>query len=250
MKNWIIILSAIATISTISACKKSEAPKEQTKSVFVLVDYSESVKDARKDYIDAFRKIISEIKTGDHIFVWKITELSEMETKPLFDENFPFPPPAKNEFYWKQAMAKAEKEMKAKLNEIEKKMEALLNSEEQLSKRTAILGSLQIAERVFKKDRKDKRILVIMSDMIEDSSEYNFERERLSDKRTAEIIGIERSKKSLPDLSGVTVYVIGAKAQTREQFNNIQNFWLRYFKECGASLPKENYGSTLLGFNE
>jgi lysophospholipase L1-like esterase len=86
--------------------------------------------------------------------------------------------------------------------------------------------------------------------MIEDSSEYNFEKERLSDKRIAEIIAAERVKKRLPDLKGVKVYVTGAKAPTREQFYNIQNFWLRYFKECGAELPKENYGSALLSFDE
>jgi len=250
MKNWIIIFFAIISVLNIPACKKSEPPKEYSKTIFFLIDYSESVRDARKDYIDAFRKIIPEIKIGDHLFVWKITEQSEMETKPLLDEDFPFPPSAKNEFYWKQAMAKAEKEMKVKLNDIENTMEALLNSEGQLSKKTAILGSLQIAEKVFKKDRKDKAVLVIMSDMIEDSSEYNFEREKLSDKRIAETIADENRMKRLPDLSKVEVYVVGAKAKSRDQFYNIQNFWIRYFKECGANLPKENYGSTLLSFNE
>jgi hypothetical protein len=44
--------------------------------------------------------------------------------------------------------------------------------------------------------------------------------------------------------------VIGAKAPSREKYHTIQNFWLRYFKECGANLSKENYGSALLSFNE
>jgi hypothetical protein len=250
MKNWIIIFSAIIGILNIPACKKAEPPKEYSKTIFVLIDYSESVKDSRQDYGDAFKKIIPKLKLGDHLFLWKITELSEMETKPLIDEDFPIPPPAKNEFYMKQAIAKAEKEMKIKLEEIEKKVGDFLNSQEQLSRKTAILGSLQIAERVFKKDRKDKAVLVIMSDMIEDSSEYNFERERLTDKRISEIIANENRRKRLPDLSGVEVYVVGAKTPSREQFYNIQNFWLRYFKECGANLSKENYGSALLGFNE
>jgi hypothetical protein len=242
MKKRFLFLILIFIILSFSACKKAEQPKEHSKTIFVLIDYSESVRDARQDYNDAFKKIIPKIKLGDHLFLWKITELSEMESKPLKDEDFPFPPPAKNEFYWKQAMAKAEKEMKAKLGEIERGMEALLNSEEQLSKRTAILGSLQVAEKVFKKDRKDKAVLIIMSDMIEDSSEYNFERERLSDKRISEIIGMEKSKKRLPDLSGVNVYVVGAKAPSREQFYNIQNFWLRYFKECGQRFQKITMG--------
>jgi len=249
MKNWIVVLIAATSLIFLS-CQKTESLKEYSKTVFVLVDYSESARNARQDYIDSFKKIISQIKLGDHLFIWKITELSEMESKPLIDEDFPFPPSAKNEFYMKQAIARAGKEMKVKLEEIEKKMEAFLNSGEQLSTKTAILGSLQVAERVFKKGRKDKSVLVIMSDMIEDSSDYNFEREKLTDKRIAEIIAKGKAKKRLPDLNGVKIYVAGARASAREQFYNIQNFWLKYFKECGANLSKENYGSALLSFDE
>ncbi len=81
-------------------------------------------------------------------------------------------------------------------------------------------------------------------------SEYNFEKDKLTDKKIGEIIAKENTQKRLPDLKGVKVYVVGAKAATREQFYNIQNFWLRYFKECGANLLKENYGSALLNFDE
>ncbi len=250
MKNCIIVLALIFIILSFSACKKTEQPQKPSKTIVVLIDYSESVKDARQDYSDAFKKILPKIKLGDYLFLWKITELSEMEPKPLIDEDFPIPLQGKNEYYTKRAIEEAEKEMKMKLDSIGKKVDIFLNSQEQLSKKTAILGSLQIAEKVFKKDRKDKALLVIMSDMIEDSSEYNFETEKLSDKRISEIIANEKRRGRLPDLNGVEVYVVGAKAPSREQFYNIQNFWLRYFKECGANLSKENYGSALLSFNE
>ncbi|BCB96562.1 hypothetical protein JZK55_14840 [Dissulfurispira thermophila] len=248
--SCLITFFAIISMLGIISCKDAKSQKSPNKTVLVLIDYSESVREARKDYIDAIKKVIPKVKLGDHLFVWKITRLSEMETKPLIDEDFPYPPPQKNDFYWKQAVTKAEREAKIRFDEIGKKIEGLLNSNSDFSRKTDILGSLQVAEKVFKKDKKDKAVLIIMSDMIEDSSEYNFERERLSDKRIGEIINHEKIKKRLPDLSGVNVYVVGAKAPTREQYQNIQNFWLRYFKECGANLPKENYGSALLIFNE
>ena len=250
MRSWIAALIVGSLGLSLLSCHKSESPKEYSKTMVVLVDYSESARNARQGYMDSFKKVTSQIKTGDHIFVWKITELSEMESKPIIDEHFPFPPPAKNEFYRKQAIAKAEKDMRVRLEEIEKMMHALLDSEEQLSKRTAILGSLQVAERVFKTEKKNKAVLIIVSDMIEDSSEYNFEREKLSNRRITEIIALERNKRRLPDLNGVEGYVVGVKASDREKYYNIQNFWLRYFKECGAHLSKENYGSVLLNFNE
>ncbi|PIP05274.1 MAG: hypothetical protein COX52_12805 [Syntrophobacterales bacterium CG23_combo_of_CG06-09_8_20_14_all_48_27] len=245
----IALIIFLCTIS-VSACEKAEPPKQFSKTIVVLVDYSESVRNARGDYLDAFDKITSQIEVGTHFFVWKITELSEMEPKPLIDEDFPPPPPSPNEFYRKQAMAKAQKETEERSKDIKKRMQAFLESEEELTKRTAILGSLHVAERVFKKDKKDKRALVILSDMIEDSSEYNFEREKLSDRRITEIIARERNRKRLPDLKGANVYVAGARASTRKQFYHIQNFWLRYFRECGANLSKENYGSVLMSCDE
>jgi hypothetical protein len=77
--------------------------------------------------------------------------------------------------------------------------------------------------------------------MKEESAEYNFARERLTDKRIEEIIRKERNK-GLPDLKGVKVYVAGARADDRRHFQNIQRFWMSYFKTCGAILEESNYG--------
>lgn len=232
------------------SCKKKEPPKEQSKTVAVLVDNSESAKNARQDYTDLFNKILLKIGPGDHLFVWKITELSEMECRPLIDENFPCPETAANEFYQKQENVRTKKAIEEKTKQIKGKIEDFLSLREQLSMRTAILGSLQVAEMVFKTDKKDKLVLIILSDMIEDSSEYNFEKDVLTKKRIDEIVAAQKTRGRLPGLNGVKVYVVGAKSNNREQFYNIQNFWLRYFKECGADLSKENYGSALLNFNE
>ncbi len=115
---------------------------------------------------------------------------------------------------------------------------------------TDILSSLHIAERVFKNYKRDKNILIIMSDMIEESKDYNFARKNLNKKRTGEIIAKEKGANRIPDLKNVRVYVTGATAENRDKFFSIQNFWLRYFEECGANLSKERYGSALLNFNE
>jgi hypothetical protein len=227
----------------------SEAQNEPTKTVVVLVDYSGSVKKARTDYMAALKKVFSRLKVGDHILIWKITEKSEMETKPIVNEGFPIPV-APNEFYLKQATQKAKKEMKEKLITIESMMEESLASPDPLSKKTTILSSLHAAERALKSYKKDKAVLVILSDMIEESSEYNFMKDTLTDKRISDIIGKERAGKRLPELPGATVYVAGAQASTIKRYAEIQGFWLGYFKECGANLPKENYGPVLLKFEE
>ena len=88
--------------------------------------------------------------------------------------------------------------------------------------------------------------------MVEDSR-YNFERENLTDARIETMIAELKKKQLVPELSGVKVYVVGAcmkGAMANEKFNQIKKFWLRYFKETGASLSEENYGSALIGFKE
>jgi hypothetical protein len=89
-----------------------------------------------------------------------------------------------------------------------------------------------------------------MSDMIEDSGEYNFEIENLTDKRIGDIISREKNRNLIPDLNGIKIYVVGALSKNLKQYYRVQNFWLRYFKECGANLIKDNYGSALINFNE
>jgi len=248
--RWTTAAIAFLCIIGIASCAKHKAPTEPAKTVFVLIDYSESARQARQDYLDSFKKVSSRMRPGDHLFVWKISEKSEMETRPLIDEHFPLPEPAKNEFYRKQAEEKARREVEARLARIEKTMDSLLQLKDRLAMRTALMSSLHVAEKVFKSDKKDKSVLVIMSDMIEDSSGYNFERERLSDTRVSEILSREKERNRLTDLGSVKVYVTGARASSTEQLHTIQNFWLRYFKECGADLSKEHYGPTLITFDE
>jgi lysophospholipase L1-like esterase len=146
--------------------------------------------------------------------------------------------------------------------EVKKKKEAILNkvkevlfNETREVPSTKIMDALQLAERVFKTHKRDKKILVLFSDMVEESEYYNFKRENLTQKRIEQIISQEKAKGRLPDLSGVKVYVVGAAAGSYEKMPSekifgLQNFWLRYFKECGADLAKERYGGPLLEFEE
>jgi len=96
-----------------------------------------------------------------------------METRPLVDEHFPLPEPTKNEFYRKQAEETARREVEARIARVEHTMDSLLQLKDRLAMRTALMSSLHVAEKVFKSDKKDKSVIVIMSDMIEDSSGYN-----------------------------------------------------------------------------
>jgi len=197
--------------------------------------------------------ILSKINCGDVVVGERIVESSIAQSTLPINEPIPlFTPSTDNPLIAEKEEKKAMEELKQKKEEICKTVEGLLSGKDLKRKvlSTDILSSLHIAERVFATYPKEKKILVIFSDMIEESKDYNFSQDKLLSKRVDDIILMKRKKGRLPDLAGVKIYITGATAGTPDKFFAVQNFWLMYFKECGASLSKENYGATLLNFDE
>ncbi len=252
----IFFLILLVVLFSLSCEKiKTDDKKIQQKTVVVLFDLSGSTKDFRSVSFETFKKILSGVTHGDVIVATKITESSIVE--PEIPVKEPFPEfvaldktgrPTDNNFLIKQAKQEVDNKLANKKDEILKIVKDFLFAGN--ARKTDIMSSLHVAERIFKNYAHDKAILVIFSDMIEDSDVYNFENENLTQKRIEEIIKKEGIRHGMPELSGVKVYVVSAGKLSTDRFFAIQNFWLRYFKECGANLSKENYGSSLLNFNE
>lgn len=124
------------------------------------------------------------------------------------------------------------------------------------SSKTDLMNAFQLADKVFNGSRCGKsrsKILVVFSDMIEQSPRYDFSGERLTERRAEDIIQQERNAGRLPQLQGVKVWVAGATASARgglspQRIHDIQAFWIRYFKACGADLTGDRYAATLINF--
>jgi len=108
---------------------------------------------------------------------------------------------------------------------------------------------LNIADTIFHNEKRSK-LLVILSDMIQDSKEFNFERSRITNSYTAKVIKHRRKQKMIPNLSGVKVYVAGASAKAAKKYRSIEKFWSSYFKVAGADFSSHRYGHTLLEFEK
>lgn len=118
-------------------------------------------------------------------------------------------------------------------------------------KKTKILDANLLAEKVFQKYNRPKNVLVIFSDMMESSEKIDFEKQKLTAETINKILEDEKKAERIPKFSNTQVYVIGASsAGASDSFNQIQNFWLEYYKTAGANLSKENYGAALLKFDE
>jgi hypothetical protein len=84
--------------------------------------------------------------------------------------------------------------------------------------------------------------------MIQDSKEYKFDKDKMTDEYIQKIIRHRQEKKLMPSLTGVKVYVAGASAADSNTFRAIQTFWTRYFTESGADFSPYRYGHSMINF--
>ncbi|MEW6419499.1 MAG: hypothetical protein AB1480_15525 [Nitrospirota bacterium] len=262
MKRFLLLFIAVLISLNFMTCEKikSKEEKKPQKTIVVLFDLSESTRNLKKVYSDSFKTILSSIGHGDVIVAAKITNSSISEPEIPIKKEFPeFVPTDKmgnrtdNPILVEKSLKEANKKLADEKARLEKISNDILLVKEDIYRKilnTDIVSSLHVAEKIFKNYKRNHTILVIFSDMIEDSKEYNFEKENLTDKRIEDIIKKEKLRNRIPDLQGVKIYVVAAGTKESNKFFAIQNFWLRYFKECGADLSKERYGSALLNFNE
>ena len=235
-------------------CSNNKSPEEQSaKVVCVLFDLSETTNtpEIRKVYLDKFKSVLKKMHPGDAIEAALITEKSLSELELSIECEFPvIESKANTELFEKEAGIRSEAMLKLKIDSLLSVADSLLFKPKRKIPFTEIMGSLQVAERVIKSFPQPKKIVVIFSDMIEDSQLYNFNRESLTDKRINKIISIEKGKKLLPDLKNVKVYIAGAAHPDTDKYNRIRNFWIKYFKETGANLAEHHYGAVLINFEE
>jgi len=210
--------------------------------IVVFVDMSGSTNQARRTvYSEAFDKIYQNLQQGDRLVVGTITSRSFIDFKPVVDAEIPKQSIWVNRISFEQKLAKTRAT-------IQEEVERLL-SRKKGTPYTEILNSLNIAETIFHEEKRQK-ILVILSDMVQDSKEYNFERSRIDDKYVNDLIRYRHQQKLIPNLAEVKVYVAGASADDSRKFRAIQQFWSRYFAETGADYSIHRYGHSLLAFEK
>ncbi len=252
MKRWslkilcVIVLSNMMLLSSVEA--KSDAfwkfgkDKKQPRVMAVFVDMSGSTNRARRTlYRNAFEKIYQNLQQGDRIIVGTITGRSYIDFKPVVDAEIPKQSLWVNRISYEQNRAKTKKDIQT---EVEK-----LLSRRRGTPRTEIINSLNIADKIFHNEKRQK-ILIILSDMVQDSKEYNFERVKVTNQYTSQIIRKRQEQNLIPKLDSVKVYVAGASAADPKKFRSIEKFWNRYFAACGADFSLHRYGHSLLEFEK
>ena len=222
------------------ACTAEEKPE---KLVYVLFDLSGSTVKQREIYIKWFDRILDSLRPGDRIAVEAIDARSAVNA--TYPVNRALPAYSS----WKDNLLVYRKKMLNIKKEIRDKADTLLNCKGSGS--TEIMSALLPAQQLFQSyPEYSRKILVVMSDMVEDSPNYNFEKYPPGEKRTKKIISLEKKKNRLPSLTGVKIYAAGAGGKSSGHMIILKSFWMKYFSACGANLQAGNYGAGLARFAE
>jgi len=252
MKQWrlkffglILLSSLLLTIHmnwSNEAFGKSESAKKSSRVLVIFVDMSGSANLARRTvYRKAFEKINQNLSQGDRVMVGTITGRSYIDFKPSVDVEIPEKTIWVNRIQFERNLTEAKEKIRREVNR--------LLSRKRGTQHTEILNSLNIAETFFHNEKRQK-ILVILSDMIQDSKEYNFAKAKVTDKYIDEAIRYRQKYNLIPNLTDVKIYVAGASATDSNKFRSVEKFWARYFAKSGADFSHHRYGHSLINFEK
>jgi hypothetical protein len=219
-------------------------------AVVIFVDFSDSVggmdRTAFKREID--KLILPWLEPGDSLLIAPINDKTLTGFRPLVEAELP-PRPQFNGFmnnvmkFNREAKATEAKLVQVKETIRTQTAEALSKASQ--ARYTDIFSSLLLAEKLFSAEQR-RKVLILMTDMIEDYPPYAFDRMAWAPQTTGKILRDLEARKAVADLRGVCVYVSGVNAPTAEMATNIGRFWEAYFWKAGADLHPSRYAHVLL----
>ena len=119
---------------------------------------------------------------------------------------------------------------------------------------TDIQDAVSLAKRVFDAyPSASQRSLVVFSDMVEHAQRVHVGGVGFGDRAATDSLDRLAAQGSIPDLTGVRVYVVGAGVVGSSELPAarilaIQRFWLGFFADAHADLTEDRYGAALVRF--
>jgi hypothetical protein len=226
------------------------SPAPAGMSVVVFIDFSGSVQSAeRVGYRrELERDILPSLAPGDRILIAPIHDKTLTAFRPLAEATLPVTPAFSG---WVDNVLKYRKQVKAIEEEVAQAREQLRADVKEVFARpyaspyTDIFSSMFIAQKLFDGDPR-RKVLIVMSDMIEDYPPYKFDAMAWKPDTTKRLLDELQIKRQIPDLSGVCVYVSGASASRAQLARDIAAFWDEYFRRARADFDSSRYSHVLL----
>lgn len=229
-----LLVSAVAACAGGEAAHLPEEGKLEELVIFVY-DRSTSIPDHT---LEIARELTSdrleELTHGDRIAALQLLQLSLAEPPQRWSEQIP-------ERQYQAAAIRADSMARARfLDDVRVHLAQSFSDPKGRDdiNGTDILSTLHdVAEQV--RPYPDRRTtLYLFSDMLQSTREM--EMEDLRDMPPSNWVSEMKARGRLPDLSGVCVFVVGARVDT-EAGQRVKAFWEEYFKATGATLLDRNY---------
>lgn len=248
---WLLWLLALPALALATGCtRSSQAAPQRGTAVVIFVDFSDSVggndRAAFKREIE--KQILPWLQPGDSFLVAPIHDKTLTQFRPLVEAELP---PRAQFNGWMNNVIKFNRQAKetdAQIVQVKQTLrtqtaEALGRASQ--ARYTDIFSSLLLAEKLYSAESR-RKVLILMSDMIEDYPPYAFDRMAWTPTTTPKLLSELEAKRAIADLRGVCVYVSGVSAPTAELATNIGRFWEAYFRKAGADMHPSRYAHVLL----
>jgi hypothetical protein len=247
----LLLLLALPALVLSTGCTKStQAEARRGTAVVIFVDFSDSIggMDRTGFKRELEKQVLPWLQPGDSIMIAPITDKTLTEFRPLVQADLPPRPEFSGWVNNVMKFNKEKKETEARIVQVKESLRtqtaAALDQKYQ-ARYTDIFSSLLLAEKVYSAETR-RKVLILMSDMIEDYPPYAFDRMSWTPKTTDKLLAELEAKRMIPDLSGVCVYVSGVSAPSAELARNIGVFWDAYFRKAKADLNPSRYAHVLL----
>jgi hypothetical protein len=245
---WLLLLTArfLAT----GCAPSTPAAAQHGTAVVVFIDFSQSIttEDRASFRREIDDEIVPSLGAGDRLLIAAIHDKTLTDFRPLVEATLPPKPQFNGWFDNVMKHTRQTRDVEAQMLLVKDKMKAGVAhafAKRYVSMQTDIFSSLLVAQKLFHDDSR-RKVLVLMSDMIEDNPPYNFERINWSAATIEKTLSELDARGLVPKLSGVCVYVSGASARSADLAENIGRFWLAYFRRAGADVDSSRYAHVLL----
>jgi hypothetical protein len=231
-----LLAPALIVLAFLQGC--SHVDTAERRVVMVFVDISLSSLPDRENYKHYIEKIVSKLQPGDVIAGGKIIDLTIADFTPIFNVELPAFD------FWNDNRTLHHKLVEKITTHMYASIDSVLQSRGKIEK-SEIINSFLICEQ-YMRNKTGKKSMVVLSDMMECSSEFNFVKDDLTATYVDQAIASLRAKGRIPNLHNVDVWIAGAYAPNTEKYFAVQGFWNRYLQETGANC--RSYSHTLLDF--
>ena len=246
ISELLLIVSSFFAPAAVSVAAESHAPT----SVVVFIDFSASIQSpARAGYRrDLETNILPFLGAGDRIMIAAIHDKTLTGFRPLVEASLPAMPQfngfVDNTLKHAQHTKETERVIATTRQQLKTDV-AQTFAKPMSSQYTDIFSSLTMAEKYFAGDTR-RKVLVLMSDMIEDNPPYKFDAMQWQPADPGKLVNELTAKRLIPDLSDVCIYVSGASAPSPALAGHIARFWQGYFARAGADFDPARYAHVLL----